>query len=133
MLGFPFGGALAHGNIRESSRGSTTESARGGSICEAARNNCCTEIESKKRENLIDKTVELKSCDDISHKTKKIRPLTDCEELLQGVNQSWQSVLINADGTTKTSPQKCAPVPPTSQVDSPPRAVDDSEMGRPPP
>ena len=30
------------------------------------------------------------------------------------------------------SPQKCAPVPPTSQVDSPhPRAVYDSEMVRP--
>ena len=45
VLGFPFGGALAHGQMRESSRGSTTKSARGGSICEDAQNNCCTDCE----------------------------------------------------------------------------------------
>ena len=138
MLGFPFGGALAHGQMRESSRGSTTESARGGNRCDDARNTCCTEIKCEKREKIFVEPIELKSYDDISYSEKdvdntksttmhdKIQPTADSDELLRGVNQSWQLVLTNTDGTHKTSPQKCAPVPPTSQVDSPcPRALDD--------
>ena len=111
--------ALAPSNMRGNSRDSPTVGACSGNICEAARNNCCTEIESKKCENLIDETVELKSCDDISYREKKIQPLTDCEELPQGVNQCWRLVLHNVDGTPKMSSQKCTPVPPTSQVDLP--------------
>ena len=67
VLGFPFGGPLAHGNMRESSRGSTTESACGGSICEDAQNNCCTDRECNTCENILNVNNNMKmaeSCAD---------------------------------------------------------------------
>ena len=100
MQGFPFGGALAHGKMKESSHGSTTKSARGGSFCEDAQNTCCTEIECKKGEKIFVEPIELKSYDDISYREKdvdntksstmhdKIQPPTDCEEMPQGVKKA---------------------------------------------
>ena len=71
--------ALAPSNMRGISRDSPTVGACSGNICQAAQNIRCTDVESKKCENLIDETVELKSCDDISYREKKIQPLTDSE------------------------------------------------------
>ena len=80
--------------MRESSRGSTTESARGGNRCDDARNTCCTEIKCEKREKIFVESIELKSYDDISYREKdvdntktstthdKIQPTTDSNELL---------------------------------------------------
>ena len=102
---------------------------------------CCAEFESEKWENIIDEPIELKSYDDISYRAKDfdntklstmndtIQPPTDSDELLRGANQSWQSVLNKADGTTKASPQTCAPVPLNPQVESiHPRAVHSNQI-----
>ena len=144
MLGFPFGGAPAHGQMRESSRGSTTESARGGNRCDDAQNTCCTEIKCEKRENIFVEPIELKSYNDISCREKDvdntktstthdtIQPTTNSDDSLRGTTQCWRSILNKTDGTPKASPQKFAPVPPNSQVESPhPRVVNDPEIVRP--
>ena len=123
--------ALAPSNMRGNSRDSPTAGACSGNICQAAQNNCCTDIERKKCENLIDETVELKSCDDISYRADQIQPLTDCE-LPQSVNQSWRSVLTHADGTNKAPLQNGASPPPSSNVDlPPPHAANDPDIIRP--
>ena len=53
MLGFPLGGALAPGTMRETSLDSTTESARSGNTCEDAQPICCTDRDRDISENVL--------------------------------------------------------------------------------
>ena len=53
MLGFPLGGALAPGTMRETSLNSTTKSARSGNTCEDAQPICCTDRDRDISENVL--------------------------------------------------------------------------------
>ena len=78
VLGFPFGGALTHGRMRESLRGSTTESARGGSISEDAQKKILygTDCECNTCENVLNVNNNIKMAESCADERENVMART---------------------------------------------------------